>query len=252
MHPQGSIVDGVGRSGNVNDYAGSLCSQFGDWVAVVASHRPEVLVVPHVLANRDAQLFVAEAEYFLFRGWLKIARLVEYIVGRQQHLALLEDNLAAAQQRGLIRYTAASPILVFADVAHNGGPRQLRRQLLQFFLISIDEGRTLQQILGQVAANTKLGENGQVRSPSLGAFRQGKNACSIARKIADGGIELRQRNFHVGSLEYVRRPAFANRAAISCRSHGRRNIKRLLKWTLLPFQDPKICFTPFIAMPIKR
>ena len=125
-----------------------------------------------------------------------------------------EDNLAAAQQRGLIRYTAAGPILVLADVAHNGGQRQLRRQLLHFLLISIDEGRTLQQVLRKVAANTKLGENSQVRSPLLGAFRQGKNACSIARKIADGGIELRQRNFHVGSLGYVRRPALANCAAI--------------------------------------
>src|SRR5258708_12685102 len=118
MHPQGSIVDGVGRSGNVNDYAGSLRSQFGDWVAVVTSHRPEILVVPDVLANRDAQLFVAEAEYFLFRGWLKIPRLVEYVVGRQQPLALLENNLAPAQQRGLMRYTPALPIPCLPSVSN--------------------------------------------------------------------------------------------------------------------------------------
>src|SRR5258708_12562655 len=74
----------------------------------------------------------------------------------------------------------------------------------------MDEWRTFQKMLWKVGTNTKLGKDGEVRSPFLGFCRQGQDACCIAREIADGRIKLRQRNFHVGTLEYVRRALFAN------------------------------------------
>ncbi len=102
IHPQRALVYGVRRSRNIDDDAGSLRSQLRYRVAVVASHCPEVLVVPHVFANRDAQFLVREAEHLLLRCGLKIARLVEHVVGRQQHFALLKHNSASAQQRRFV------------------------------------------------------------------------------------------------------------------------------------------------------
>jgi hypothetical protein len=45
----------------------------------------------------------------------------------------------------------------------------------------------------------------KVRSPLFGLRRQSQDACRVSREIADGGIELRQRNLHFLSFR-IRSP----------------------------------------------
>ena len=91
---QGALVDGVGRSGDVQKDASSLLDEFGDGVAGIARLGPEILVVPHIFADGDPELFAAHAVNVIFFAGLEVTRLVEYVVRGQQHFALLEDNAA--------------------------------------------------------------------------------------------------------------------------------------------------------------
>src|SRR5262249_6577337 len=98
----------------------------------------------------------------------------------------------------------------------NRRQRQLPCQLFQLFLIPVNKRGPFEKVLRKIAADAKLGKNGKVRSPFLGACRQFQDASRIPRKIADGGIKLRQRNLHSRYLEYVPRPTFANSPECKC------------------------------------
>ena len=144
IDPQRSLVDGVRRRRNIDNYAGSLRREFRDRVAVVPPDRPKVFIVPDVFANCDAQHFPAESENFLFGRRLKVSRLVKNVVSRQQHFALFKDDFAAAKKCRFVCYAAARAIFVLTDKSNNGRQWQLCRQLLQFFLVSINEGGAFQ------------------------------------------------------------------------------------------------------------
>ena len=51
---------------------------------------------------------------------LEVAGFVEYIVGGQQHLALLEENLATADEGRGVGYGLPGIVLRFADEADDG------------------------------------------------------------------------------------------------------------------------------------
>ena len=102
IHSQSPFVDGVGRSRDIDDDTGSLRRQFGYRVAIVAPHRPEILIVPDVFTNRNSQFFLAKRKNLLFRSRLKISRFVEHVIRWQQHFALLEYYFPVADQRRLV------------------------------------------------------------------------------------------------------------------------------------------------------
>jgi hypothetical protein len=132
LEAQAAFVDGVGRSGDIQQNASSLLDNFGDGVAIVAAIGPEIFVVPYVFADGDAQLFLAQAVDVLLFGGLEVTAFVENIVGRQEHFALLEDHAAAVDERGFI--SNSFPVAVFdaTSVPHDGGQRQLGGQFFQF------------------------------------------------------------------------------------------------------------------------
>src|SRR2546427_2142286 len=95
---QGALVQRERGGGNVDDDAGSLPDELGDGIALVEALGPEILVVPGVFADGDAEFFRAERINELLRARLEIARFVKDVVGRQKDFALLEHHAAAADQ----------------------------------------------------------------------------------------------------------------------------------------------------------
>ena len=59
--------------------------------------RPEVFVVPCVFADGDGQPFSFEINHLLRSCRRKVALFVEYVVKRQQHLVLLQQDLPLVQ-----------------------------------------------------------------------------------------------------------------------------------------------------------
>src|SRR5712664_1246445 len=116
---QRTLVNGVGGGCYIQQYGSSLPNNFCYRVAVVTAVSPEVLIVPDIFANRDAQLLAIEAEYRLPFRRLKIARFVEDVINGKQHLALLENHAPAANERRLVGDGLPCSILYPAGVTHN-------------------------------------------------------------------------------------------------------------------------------------
>ena len=57
LEAQCALVEGIRRTREVQQYRTSLPHNFADRVALVHGLGPKVLVVPHVFADRDSQLF---------------------------------------------------------------------------------------------------------------------------------------------------------------------------------------------------
>src|SRR5262249_38082787 len=141
---------------------------------------------------------------------LEIARFVEHIVGRQEHLALLESDASPGQQRrlvgdGLPRRAVGSP-----REAHDGRNGKPVGQVLQAAQVALDERRTLQEILREVSAHAKFGEYREVGATLPRLLRKIQDSRGVSGEIADRGIELRQRNLHASSLGYEARSGIAN------------------------------------------
>src|SRR5258708_15413910 len=156
--------------------AGSLLAKFHHRITLVQARRPEVRVVPHILANGDAKFFVLEAVDHLLIGRLKVPRLVEYIVGRQQHLALLKDDSPSAQQRRFIGHGFARALLHTPGVADQARQRDFGGKRFQFIHVPVQKSRTLQKILRWITAQAKLGKNSKVRPSLLSLPRQAQRS----------------------------------------------------------------------------
>src|SRR5450755_3819306 len=94
----------------------------------------------------------------LFLGWLEISRFVEYIVGRQKHLALLKNDFTSAEESRLVGNRLRAFALHTTRIAHDGGQGHLFRQFLQFLYVSLNKRRPLQEILRRIAAQAKFGK----------------------------------------------------------------------------------------------
>src|SRR6202008_1522138 len=73
--PQRTLVERVGGGGDIQQQGTSLPDDLGDRIAVVESLRPEALIVPTILADRDPQVFGLEWEYELVVRGLEVAGL---------------------------------------------------------------------------------------------------------------------------------------------------------------------------------
>jgi len=194
---QGALVDGVGRGGNIQKDAGSLLDELGDGVAGVAGLGPEILVVPDVFADGDAQLFVTEAINVIPFARLEVAGFVEDVVGGQEHLALLEDDAAVLDEGGFVGDSLAGAGMIdAARKAYDGGERHAVGDVFQGVQIALDEGGALEEIEREIAAGAELGKYGEFRAAALGLFREVENAGGVAFKVADGWVELGEGYLH--------------------------------------------------------
>ena len=99
-------------------------------------------------------------------------------------------------QSGAIRHGLAGIVLRLAHVADERGEGDGFARAAQLRPIARDEGGALDQVLRRIAAEAKLGKDGEVGAARLRLARHFEDARRIAFEIADGGIELGQGDFH--------------------------------------------------------
>ena len=73
------------------------------------------------------------------------------------------------------------------------------RGALQRLAAGGGEGRPQQEVLGRVARDRELGDQGDVRSRLAGVGERGRDAAGVAVDVADDRVELGQRDAHGAS-----------------------------------------------------
>ena len=194
---QGALVDGVGRGGDVEENASSLLDELSDGVAGVARLGPEIFVVPDVFADGDAQLFAAHAIDIILVAGLEVARFVEDVVGRQEHLALLENDAAILDESGFVgNGWPVAGMIDAAGKAYDGGERHAVGDVFEGVEIALDERGALEEVEGKVTADAEFGKDGEFGVATLGLFREVENAGGVAFKVADSWVELGEGYLH--------------------------------------------------------
>ena len=121
---------------------------------------------------------------------LEVARLVEDVVGGQQHFALLEKNFSVGDERGGIGNGFAGIVHGVADESDEGWQRDFFGEADEFLLVSLGERWALDEVLRRVSADAELRKDGEVGAAFLGFGGEFEDAGDIAVEIADGWVEL--------------------------------------------------------------
>jgi len=74
--------------------------------------------------------------------------------------------------------------------------RHVRGELAQHRVVPREERRTDEQVLGRVAADREFGKYGELRAELLRLARRRDDARRVARKVADRGVDLAERDLH--------------------------------------------------------
>ena len=70
-----------------------------------------------------------------------------------------------------------------------------------------DEGGFLEQVGGRVAADGELGKEHEISASVLGAAGEFEDLLGVSVKVADGGVDLGERDLHTSSVAIGGRPA---------------------------------------------
>ena len=168
-----------GRGGEVDVHGGMLAHQLFHGIDGVEAARPEVLVVPGVLADGDGQAHAVQFDHLLGAGGRKVALLVEDIVEGQQALVLLEQQLAADRAgrrhsrpacRARPSAGRATPASTAVDNAAGGGG-----QLIDGRAAAGQEAWLLKEVGRGIAADGQFGEDGKARAQRSGAAAGGND-----------------------------------------------------------------------------
>ncbi len=143
-------------------------------------------------------------------GGIEVAPLVEDIVGGQERLAHDVGHPAAVDQGGAVVETA--PVGRLAPLGEpdqrRGRPAGPRRgQRVERGARRLDERGTLEQVLGRIPAERQLGEDGQRGAARLGRSQGLQHQPAVPVEVADGGVDLRERDLHVAMILQGGRPA---------------------------------------------
>ncbi len=194
------LLDGVGRGGDVDQDLGALGHQLLDGIFPVQPLRPEVGVVPDVLADRDAEAAAAQFDAGDVGGRLEIPPLVEHVVGGQQRLAVQRHHAALVQQRRAVGDASTGARLPrrdgFGKTDQQGRVAGAGHQLLQGPLRVGDERRPFQQIPRRIPGHRQLGRDQQRRPGGLGAGQRFVDQPDVRREVPDGRVQLPQGDLH--------------------------------------------------------
>ena len=165
---------------------------------MVAAALPEVAVVPHVLADADAESPAAQIEQLRAVERLEVAVLVKHVVGRQERLAEPLLGASASQQHGGVEERSAGVGRIRLGQTHEHGrlAGQLAGELADDVPAPRHEGRAEEQVARQIADERELGRDGQVGAQAAGLAHRVRNHSSIAGEVADERIDLQERDFH--------------------------------------------------------
>ena len=197
LQPRALLAVTPGRRGKVQDDFRALGDEFPDRVAPVDPVRPEILVVPDVLADGDAKPVAVERERRDVFGRLEIAVLVKHIVGRQQTFRGAPDDFAMLQHGGGIFQPAAGLLRIAVHVADAERHRaDARGGFGERGEIGVNEIGALEQVARRVAAEEQLGREDEFRAAGAGLVVAGQELQPVGGEIADGRIELEQADDH--------------------------------------------------------
>jgi hypothetical protein len=146
---------------------------------------------PGVLAHRDADPRAGDlVELERLGAGREVPLFVEHgVVGEQALVVAADDPSLGAHGGGVAQ------VAVGIGEAHDrhAATRGLRH-LLEGSPVVGDEARSKQQVLGWVAGDGELGEDGQVALGGLGIGVRRQDALDVAGEVAHDGVELAQRH----------------------------------------------------------
>ena len=198
---QVALLDRERRRRDVDDDLGAGAHQRLDRIGAVEPRRPEVGVVPDVLADRDPQAPAAKEDGRDLGGRRRSSatrrtrrRSAAATCARRAPPGRLDQRGAVGEAapvgrrrraRGSRRAPRSSP------------PAARRRQRVERGAGRLDEGGPLEQVLGRIAAERQLGEDRQLRAARLGRGQGVQHQPAVPVEVADGGIDLPERDLHV-------------------------------------------------------
>ena len=184
------------RRGKVKDDFRALPDEFLDRVTAIKPFRPEILVVPDVLADGDAEFAAIERKRGDAFGRFKIAVFVKNVVSREQAFVRAPDNFPVLQNGGGIAERASGTLGIFTnttDAQWNGadafgGFRECRK-------IGLNKIGAQEQIARRVATEKQFRCDDEFRAERAGFFITGDEFLPVRGKVADGRVELEQADF---------------------------------------------------------
>ena len=200
LAPQTPLVHVIRRTVDRHDQCRALADKRFHRVVLVQRPLPEFLIVPRILADRDRQPHTHELADLLLARRLEIARFVKHVICRQQHLRLLESNLAALDQRRRIHRRPSRSCRRPAHIPHDNPQRKMRRrfrQFCQFAHRSFDERRLVHQVARRIAGQRQFWKHRQRCAFSGGLGGVCLDQLAIAGQIANCIIDLAKRDQHM-------------------------------------------------------
>ena len=173
--PDFGLADGVRGGGDVEDRLGALRGQLLDGIAQVARLLPELLVVPQVLADGNADPHAGDRNQrprILCR--VEVAALVER--RRRWAAATIADHggdASSGEHRDGVVEAGAFSAVALGEPHQRGkaGEDGVGRELLEHRPAAIDELAQLEQVLGRISAERQLGKEGPRSAPAAAACR---------------------------------------------------------------------------------
>ena len=189
----GALAVPEGRRREVDVEARLLAHQLFNRIDGVEAARPEVLVVPCILADGNGQPQAVQLDHFLRLRRGKVALLVKDVVEGQEALVLFEKNAAAIQQNGGVDGWLSAFILGSQGYTRQHGGRQIASglgQLIDGRAAASQETGLFQEVGGRVTAEGQLGKDGEPRALRGRAAAERDNLLKISGEIPNSGIDL--------------------------------------------------------------
>src|SRR5690606_8384009 len=198
--PQVGLVGREGTGRDVDEQVDVLIGQLLDRIAVVEPARPEVAVVPDVLADRHAEPRALEDDRLDGGGRLEVAVLVEDVVGRQQRLrAARHDPPATAERRGVVQALTRRARVAVDEARQDRRPVGTeRRQAIELLEVQVDEALVPQQVARRIAGRRQLGEDDEVGAVRARVLDGGRHLREVVVEGPDGEVQLSQQEAHAG------------------------------------------------------
>jgi hypothetical protein len=105
------------------------------------------------------------------------------------------------QGRVVERLAWTLPLLNHTD--HHPGFADSTNQLVQGLIMGLKEIAPFKQVLGRIAAQGQLRENGQGAACLPGLPETVKQQAKVAREITDERVGLNEGNFHLAGKKYM-------------------------------------------------
>ncbi len=196
--PQAGLPLGERRGRDVDDQVGPARQErLSRVVAIETALAEEVLVVPEVLADREADPPAAEPDEGRGLRGLEVAHLVEDVVGREEALPGNGGGPAVPQEDRRVEQGLSGLRGIREErPGQQGGPSRAARELAEKpGRLRLERG-AVEEVAGRVAAKRHLGNEEEVGPCRLGLLPEGLDLRAVPREVADRGVHLAEGETH--------------------------------------------------------